>query len=240
MNCHEVDEIGAAYALGALDPDSELAVSEHLAACPEPHVELRDAIATAATVPVGLGAVEPSPQLRRRLMTTIAGTEQDHRIPRAAEASADVDTRGPWWRIRPLTAALATAAVVVLVALGTWNANLAADLAERDAALAAIASADVAFRATGPAGAGWVLATDESAIFVSESLADLPSDRIYALWLIDDVGAVAVGVVEDVDELVLVELEQALGSATAFALTVESERVDAPTSDPVLVAPLDS
>jgi hypothetical protein len=85
-----------------------------------------------------------------------------------------------------------------------------------------------------------VLATDESAIFVSESLADLPSDRIYALWLIDDVGAVAVGVVEDVDELVLVELEQALGSATAFALTVESERVDAPTSDPVLVAPLDS
>jgi hypothetical protein len=241
MTCREVDELGAAYALGALEADAELAISEHLAACPEPHTELRDAIGVAATVPLGVGDVEPSPQLRGRILATISGTEQDHRIAPPSEAPLDAaTTRRAWWQVRPLMAGLAAAAVVVVVALGTWNANLAADLAERDAALAAIASADAAFRATGPAGSGWLLSSDDTAIFVSESLAELPSGRLYALWLIDDAGPVAVGVVEEVDELVLVTLEESLGSATAFALTVESEPVEAPTSEPVLVASLES
>ena len=34
-------------------------------------------------------------------------------------------------------------------------------------------------------------------------------------------------------------LGELLGDATTFAVTVESERVDAPTSDPVLVASLE-
>jgi hypothetical protein len=34
-------------------------------------------------------------------------------------------------------------------------------------------------------------------------------------------------------------LERSLGSATTFAVTVEAERVDSPTTDPVLVASLE-
>jgi hypothetical protein len=34
-------------------------------------------------------------------------------------------------------------------------------------------------------------------------------------------------------------LERDLGSATTFAVTVEAERVESPTSDPVLVASLE-
>jgi hypothetical protein len=39
---------------------------------------------------------------------------------------------------------------------------------------------------------------------------------------------------------VVVALEHDLTGAAAFAVTVEADRVDAPTSDPVLVAPLET
>ena len=80
--------------------------------------------------------------------------------------------------------------------------------------------------------------TDKSAI--QSALAALPADRIYELWLIGPDGdPVDVGTVAAADGLTLVELERELGPATTFAVTIEAERVSAPTSQPVLVASLE-
>jgi anti-sigma-K factor RskA len=251
MTCHEIDELAAAYALGALEPDEERATSEHLATCAEPHVEARTLIDAAQAVPAALDPIEPSNALRARLMSTIAATPQDHAAPVTVPAPAqpvqrrvaverEAAPRRPWWSFGPLPSAVAAVALAAAVGFGAWGVTLNQQLAERDAALRMVASADAAHAVTGSAGSGWVLESDGQAIFLADELAALPADQLYELWLIGPEGApVAVGTLTDTDGVALVELEQALGTATTFAVTVEAERVDAPTSDPVLVATIE-
>jgi anti-sigma-K factor RskA len=135
---------------------------------------------------------------------------------------------------------MAAAALAAAVGLGAWGIGLDRQLAERDAALRAVASADAAYAVSGTAGRGWVLEADGQAIFLADSLADLPADQLYELWLIGPDGdPVAVGTLTDTEGVALVELEQDLSAATTFAVTVETERVEAPTSDPVMAATLE-
>ncbi len=239
MNCEAVDELAGAYALSAVSADEEHVISEHLATCDLPHDEARSLVGAAAFVPAHLEPVQPSAALRSRLMTTLAATPQEHRRPVAIEAPRSFADRRPWWRVALLPSALAAVGLAAAVGLGSWGISLNQQLAERDAALRAVASADAAHAVTGAAGSGWVLETDGQAIFLADSLAALPADELYELWLIGEDGPVAVGTLTDTDGVALVELEQSLGDATVFAVTVEADRVDAPTSDPVLVASLE-
>lgn len=242
LHCADVDELAAAYALGAVAPDEERAISEHLAACGEPHAEARDLAAAASVLSVSVEPVTPSPALRARLMTTIGDTPQEHRPAAVDDAprTAGAFPR-PWWRLAPLPAGLAAVGLAAVIGLGAWNVNLNQRLAARDAALRAVATADAAYAVAGSAGSGWVLETDGRAIFLADSLAALPADRIYELWLIGPDGdPVAVGTLATTEGLTLVELERELGPATTFAVTIETERVSSPTSEPVLVAALES
>ena len=241
-DCDAIDELAAAYAVGAAEPAEDRAVSEHLATCRRPHEEARSLIDAAAILPATLDRVQPSDALRRRLMATIAETPQER-------ATADAPVRQPpqpaegarraWWRLSPLPSALAAVALTAAVGLGAWGVAQSERLAARDAALSAIASADAVYPAAGDAGSGWVVQSGDDALFIAEGLAELPEDRLYELWLIGPDGTpVAVGALSDVDGLVLATLERDLGDATAFAITVETERVDAPTTDPVVIAEL--
>ena len=118
--------------------------------------------------------------------------------------------------------------------------TLQQQLAEREAALRAVAAADAAHPVSGPAGSGWLLETDGATVFVADGLAVLPQDRIYELWLIEPDGSpVVAGTIDQVDGVILVPLERRAGDAAAFAVTVEAERVDAPTSEPVLIGSLE-
>jgi anti-sigma-K factor RskA len=239
VTCAHVDELAGAYALGAVDADEDRAISEHLATCERPHAEARELIGAGGLLVAGEATVEPSSALRARLMTTIAATPQDHR-PVAAEAAVDERAaRRPWWRLEPLGMGIAAVALAIAVGLGAWGLSLNAQLAERTDALRAVANADAAFAVTGSAGSGWVIQSGGSAHFVAENLAALPEGMLYELWLLDAEGTpTAVGTVSDPDDLVVVPLEHDLSGAATFAVTVEAERVDAPTSEPVLVAPL--
>lgn len=244
MICERVDELAAAFGLGAVDASEEQEIGEHLASCDRPHTDARELIAMAAVIPGSLEPVEPSAGLRDRLMATAAFTPQEHR-PLRTPVTPDLvpvePERGPWWRVAPLPTALAAVALAAAVGLGAWGISLNQQLGERDAALRAVASADAAYAVTGSAGSGWVLESEGEAIFLAESLAELPADQIYELWLIgDDEVPVAVGTIPDPEGVAVVTLEQPLEGATVFAVTVEAERVDAPTSDPVLVATLES
>ena len=244
LDCSAVDEVAASYALGALDPAEDRAMSTHLATCDEPHVEARSLIDVAPVLPNSLERVTPSAMLRERLMTTIADTPQEHR---PAHAPAPAPARQPvgrvdrprpaWWRLSPFPSALAAVALAAAIGLGAWGITLNGQLADREAALRAVASADAIYAASGTAGSGWVIESGERAMFMAEDLADLPADRLYEFWLIDADGtAVAAGTLSDTDGVALVTLEHNLEGATTFAVTVETERVDQSANDPVMVA----
>ena len=246
LDCATVDELAAAYALDAVDPDEAHAIDAHLAGCARPHGEARALLAAGDLVPVALEPVAPSSALRDRLMATVAATPQEHRPmvarPTSAGApSAPAASRRAWWQLGPLPAGIAAVSVALAVGLGAWGLSLNAQLADRDAALRVVATADAAYAAHGEAGRGWVIESGDQAMFMADGLADLGAGQLYELWLIDAGGsAVAVGTLTDTDGVALVTLERPLTDATTFAVTVEAERVDAPTSDPVLVAALDA
>ncbi len=187
MNCERTDELAAAYALGAVDPAEERAISAHLAGCSKPHAEARALVDAAEAVPMQLEPVRPDPRLRARLMATVAATAQDHR-PAAAPAirrepaPEPWTVRRPWWKVgSPLMAAMAAGALALAVGLGAWTVSLQQEIASRDAALRAVGGADAAHPVAGSVGSGLLLETGEEAIFLAEALAALPADRIYEL-----------------------------------------------------------
>jgi anti-sigma-K factor RskA len=242
LSCEQVDELAGAYALGAVDPGEDRSISEHLATCDQPHVEARDLIGAGAALAASTGDVVPSSGLRDRLMTTVAETPQEHR-PQAVAAvtppAAGAESRRPWW-MQPVAMGIAAVVLLLVIGLGAWGLNLNAQLAEREDALRAVANADAAFAVSGSAGSGWVIESGGDAQFVADGLAEPPSGQIYELWLLDAEGnPTAVGTVDDPHDLVVVPLEQDLDNATTFAVTVEQERVEVPTSAPVLVASLE-
>jgi anti-sigma-K factor RskA len=243
ISCEEFDELAGAYALGAVDADEDRSMSEHLATCDQPHVLARDLIGAGAALALGTEDVDPSPGLRDRLMTTVAEIPQEHRpstVAAATPLAADAEPRRPWWRMQPVAMGIAAVALALAIGLGAWGLNLNAQLAEREDALRAVANAEAAFAVAGSAGSGWVIESGDVAHFVADDLAEPPPGQIYELWLLDAEGnPTAVGTVDDPDDLVVVPLEEDLDNATTFAVTVEQQRVEAPTSAPVLVASLE-
>lgn len=240
IDCATADELAPAYGLGGVDPSEERAVSLHLATCAEPHTEARELIGAASVLSATLDPVPPSAALRDRLMATVAVAEQEHRAARRVPAYAPVaEPRRRWWSFGALPAAVTAAALAAAVGLGAWGASVNAELAERNALLQAVASADVAYRVSGPAGAGWVLQSGDQAMFMADDLETLPADRHYALWLIHEDGTtVRTGAVTDTSGVSVADLEDALSGAVTFAVTVEEHVTEAPSGEPVLTAQL--
>lgn len=244
LDCSSADELAAAYALGALDSAEDRAVSAHLATCDNAHAEARELIDAASILPAMLEPVAPSAALRGRLMATVAATPQEHRpapVSVRERLAPAPEPRRAWWQFGPLPAAMAAVGLAAVVGLGAWGVSANTQLAERDAALRAVASADSIHAASGSVGSGWVIESGDVAMFMATELADLPDDQLYELWLIDaDGNAVAAGILTDTDGVVLVTLERGLADAAVFAVTVETERVEQSVNDPVMVAALDA
>jgi anti-sigma-K factor RskA len=237
FSCADVDELAGALALGAVDPDEARAAREHLATCPEPHAELRSLLGADAVLAAGLQPIQPSADLRDRLMSSVSA------MPRA-EPSTDVaaperPARRGWldWLSPQVARPLAVAAVVAVVAVGVWGITLSGQLGDRERALQAVATAisggQAAYRVEGDAGRGYVVDTPGSgASFVVADPRSLPADRLYELWLIDPDGApVDVGTFRPGDDAVaVVPVERDLAGFKTFAVTVETRRVDTPSS----------
>jgi len=246
MTHSQAEELAGAFALGALDRDEDAAVRAHLADCREAHPELEAALGAGIVMAESLEPVSPSASVRDRLMATIERMPQAKSQPGVEPAR---DSRRGWldWLSPRVARPLAVAAVAAVIAVGAWNIGLQSQLGQRDAALRAIASAisggQAAFRVEGQAGHGYVVETPgEGAALVVTDLADLPPDRIYELWLLNPAGSpVAVGTLASTqDAVAVVQLERDLSGFSIFAVTVEAERVTAPSSDPVILGVLGS
>jgi anti-sigma-K factor RskA len=244
MTCNDVEELAAAFALGAVAPEEEAALRAHLADCEQPHLEIRNALGAGTLLAASLDPVTPSPALRGRVMATIERTPQVHQ--QSAPASPSPRRRGLLDWLSPRVARpLALAAAVALLAVVVWNVSLQSQLGQRDAAIRAVANAisggEVAFRVDGSGGRGYVVDTPgKGAALVVADLAGLPAHRLYELWLIDASGMpVAVGTFNpSEDAVVVVPVERDLTGFATFAVTVEAVRVAAPSGSPVMIGDL--
>lgn len=244
LDCARIDELAGAAALGGLDPDEARAVAHHVATCDQPHTELRELLGLDTVMALALEPMTPDPALRARVMASVAATPQEHEAALApALDSAPASVRRPWldWSSVGLWRGLAGAAAVVIIALGGWSVGLRQQMAVQDAALSAIADVVLggqpAYSVSGSAGSGYVIDSEGAgATFLVAGLQELPTGAIYELWLLDAAGtALAVGTIERIDpQLAVIALERDLAGYAVFAVTVEAERVDAPTGAPVM------
>ena len=251
LTCVQADELDAAYAVGALDAEERAAVEQHLATCPEPHAELRALLGAGEVLDAALAPVAPSPALRDRLMATVAATPQDHvaveRTRAEARTQAERQPRRSWfgWLSPAWARGLAAAAVVLALIFGSTSLYLSGQLSSRDEALRAVAEAigggQAAVRVTGSAGSGYLVTSGSGgASLVVADLGPPASNRIYELWLIgSDNTPIAVGTFAGSSAPVaVVPLERGISGFAVFAVTIEARRVDAPTSQPVMVGKL--
>ena len=261
LDCAAVDELIGALTLGALEPQEARAVSGHLATCLQPHDELWELVGANAALAASIEPVEPSPALRRRLMETLAVVPQEvataaparpapQSVPRTPAAAATPSVSA-WWRSlfdpRSATFARGLAAVAVagVIVLGAVNLSLRGSLDDRQAALnrvaGAIAAGGPAFavKATPEApgaGSGYVIDRDGRQPLLVAAVPPAPAGRIYEMWLLDAAGKpLSAGTFTAKDQIVVVPLEGQLAGYTTFAITVEERRVDAPTTDPIIV-----
>ncbi len=161
MTCEQVDELGAAYALDAVEPDERRAIETHLESCREPHAEARAALPAL----LAAGSVEspfPRPELRQRLMATVAATPQAFATPPRRRVEP-LPERRRWLErlglMRPLALGGLAATLVLAVVAGT----LWAQLQDRDAQLQAVADAlrgsGTAYAVSGSAASGFLVDT---------------------------------------------------------------------------------
>ncbi len=144
MTHEQALDLAPAYVLGALEAADLAAVREHLATCPESHVEFET---LGGVVPYLLESpdielVEPSASLRDRIMAAAAAdlsarsgepAAEPATAPATAPTVAFPSTTEREARARTRTGrlgwAMRIAAVVAIVALGAWNLMLQNDLA---------------------------------------------------------------------------------------------------------------
>jgi anti-sigma-K factor RskA len=226
MNCEQLDELLAAYALSALDPDEAERARLHLTECRRHDEALAGLQAVAQRLPLIADEREPSPELRARLLVAFdveAGNDAPAVItPRSASAR-------PVLMARPRFAYLA-AAILVLAVVGllAWNLTLQLGGSSHPTLSATLA---------GAAGKGELVYSRADQVGVLNlDLPALPPGRAYQVWKIEATGAVSLGLVSDNG---VAGFRADLSQATAVAVTEEpAGGSEQPTAAPLLVAQL--
>jgi len=135
----DVRDLAAGFVLGALAPEEEAAVRDHLASCPEPHPEVEELGGVVPYLAESLEPVEPPASLRARILAAAAAerpapVDATAAAPLAAPApSAPAPVPFPTAAERTVRAArpsrlgtwaMGIAAILVVAVLGAWNLQL--------------------------------------------------------------------------------------------------------------------
>ncbi|HEU0236443.1 MAG TPA: anti-sigma factor [Candidatus Limnocylindrales bacterium] len=213
MTCDEVRDLAAGFVLGALAPEDERAVRDHLETCPEPHAEIAELGGVVPYLAESVEPVEPPAGLKARILAAAAAdlearpspasTEADSapvvpfpagRAPagRAPAGRAPAATRG----IAPSGWVLRIAAVLAVVVLGGWNLVLQGQLRDAQAYDEGVAAVlEVASRpgsqaailadpdGDGPRGIAAV-AADGSVVIAMRDLPATAGTEVYEAWVI--------------------------------------------------------
>ncbi|HYC31707.1 MAG TPA: anti-sigma factor [Gemmatimonadales bacterium] len=252
-----VQDLAAAYALGALSPEERRRFEAYLATSPEAQREVAEYRETAGLLALETGGGAPDESLRGRVLERIA-TERERPIG----AATAVRPAGRAHRTPPAVWGALAASLLAAVGLGGALVSTRGELAElrarldatagrlasREATLDAIFEPSVQMfqlTATGDPDPGIQLFWDRQrhrAIVHGFRLKQVPEGRAYQLWFIKD-GAPVPSVTFKPEPDGHARVEQipvpSDGTVSAAAVTVEPESGSAqPTSPILLVGPL--
>jgi anti-sigma-K factor RskA len=227
MNCEEINELLAAYAVDALDGNEARDVRDHLSTCRKHDAALADFESVVSSLPVSVEEREPAPELRARLLGAFDDEVAGQRAPARDREPARVV---PFAR-RPAFAWLAAAALfLAVVGLTTWNVVLQTNDNGSDEGWTV--SAQLA--GSGVSGHFWYLDRQQLAVVKMDEMPPLESGRVYQAWGIYDGQPVSLGVMP---HETTVAMKADLGGASTFAITEEpTGGSEQPTSDPIATA----
>ncbi len=173
------------YVVDALDDDEREQFEAHLVDCPACAADVTEFRATTSRLAT-LVAETPPPALRATIMDRIATTRQVSPVAMLGERRPR-PAAGRW--IAPV---LVAAAAVVALILGLGLAATHRDLDRQQALTAVLTAPDATVvsldgKAPGDMRVVYSPSLERSAV-VADGMADVPSDRTYALWFIGDSG----------------------------------------------------
>lgn len=219
----------AAYAAGALTPDERRQVEEDARRDPRLATEVGEFGETAALLGLAVAPLAPAAALRESVLAAVEATPQSSPV-----------VRGPWLSRR--AAALLGAAAAVVIALGGTATVLS--LTREPSVVEQITAAADYERAVGEVeGGGSVTAVWSASLarvaIVVEGLDELPGDRTYQAWLIDEEGhAEPAGTFGGGRAAHSIELEAEMDEGDAIGVTVEAAGGSStPTTTPIVVIP---
>ena len=222
MNCEEVNELEAAYALRTLEPDEQRDVEAHLDEC-DLHAEVSSLRATALTLSAIAPAREPPAGLRERLLERLA---EGPRLPAAAPPTQIASPRIVKSRIWAPYALAATFAAIAVILGGVLV------LGDDDDGSAAL----VRHVSEGTIEARLVyVPDDQTATLTVGGLERLGPNQDYQLWVIRDGQPSSVGVFHvSAEGTAGATFQLELIEGDIIAVTIEpAGGSPQPTSDPI-------
>jgi anti-sigma-K factor RskA len=258
MSGHEqfADDLSL-YALGALEGEPRLALEKHLEECLDCRRELELLRGDAALLAFSVSGPQPPARSRDRLMNAIA--KEPRRSTNVVVGKVRPAKRSFWWNAFEWAAAAAAVIIVVLLVRQNTDmqrqiAGLAANstqqqkqLMQAKELLTSLTSPDalhftlVAGKTTPqPQGKAIYVRGTGTLVFLANNMPQLPSQKIYELWLIPATGApIPAGLFKPDAHGAATVVRPPLPAgveAKTFAITVEPEAGSAaPTSKPVMV-----
>jgi anti-sigma-K factor RskA len=243
-----VQDLAAAYALGALTPEESRRFEAHLAGSPEAQREVAEYREVAALLAFG-DAEAPSRELRQRVVDRI-GQSKVRPMSMPAPPVKSGTSRAVWWALAAsLVAALGLGSGLLstrgeLASLRTQLDTTVQRLAAREATLQAIFEPSVQMfqlTASGDPDPGIQLFWDRQrhrAIIHGFKLRQVPEGQAYQLWFIKD-GAPVPSVTFTPESTGHVKVEQievpANGTVSAAAVTIEPAAGSAQPTSPILM-----
>jgi len=137
----EAVELAAPYVLGALEPDEEAAVREHLRTCPESHAEFEEVGSVVPALAEAVEPVEPPAALKSRILAAAAAERTGPAPVVSAQVLAPVSAPAPvglpvpidsrrrgagavsWFLVAAAGIAVVALVAVNLLTLGRLNAS---------------------------------------------------------------------------------------------------------------------
>jgi len=242
----EIEELLAAFALGATDPEEDALVRAHLdgcATCTSTVQRLRRAL---GAVPLAADTVSPPQRLRQQILEAAAAARPSEiATPRKARV---LRLRPPRTRIWPVSTgwrSAAAASAFVAFALGAGlGLGVGRSLAPQPAPASSVTQYTLSGSGAMSGAQGRVYELKQQGLTLVEfsNLPDLEAGKVYELWLIPSQGQPApAGVFKpDPSGSHVVVLARNLQGLTALAVTAEAgpNGTSAPSQQPELVGKL--
>jgi anti-sigma-K factor RskA len=236
MERERFEELKEAYVLDALSEEERREFEEYLAAHPERQAEIDELNAVASLLALSPEEHEPSPALRRSLMSAVEAEAEP-----ALAAGRRERRRSSLERLRdffsPRNLALAAAAAL-LIGLLSWNVLLRSEIRGSQSDVGELRTVELQGSALPEeASAEIVRLENERAFLVAEDLPPVGEGETLQIWVIDDDGPMPSGLFEPREGVVTVPVTRSLEGAEVVAVTIEPEGGSPrPTRKPMMAA----